>query len=125
MISPRCRDDDSIIIGTKQGYASRFLANVADLRPSGRASRGVKASHRVHHTRSLVHFVDDNQLIQQVQDAEHTYLHVVYPPPPPPSLSPPRRYPLFFNDYYFGQHKYLVVSRPERLRKLGGLETTR
>lgn len=39
----RCRDDDSIIIGTKQGYASRFLANVADLRPSGRASRGVKA----------------------------------------------------------------------------------
>eukprot|EP00903_Cladosiphon_okamuranus_P010462 g9898.t1 len=39
----RCREDDGIIIGSKQGYATRFLATTRDLRPSGRSSRGVKA----------------------------------------------------------------------------------
>lgn len=38
----RCREDDGIIIGSKQGYATRFLATTRDLRPSGRTSRGVK-----------------------------------------------------------------------------------
>ncbi|CAM9092331.1 unnamed protein product [Pylaiella littoralis] len=39
----RCRDEDGIIVGSKQGYATRFLANTRDLRPSGRSSRGAKA----------------------------------------------------------------------------------
>ncbi|CAN0050365.1 unnamed protein product, partial [Ectocarpus sp. 12 AP-2014] len=39
----RCCDEDGIVIGSKQGYATRFLANTKDLRPSGRTSRGVKA----------------------------------------------------------------------------------
>lgn len=38
----RCREDDNIIIASRQGYATRFLANVEGLRPSGRPSRGVK-----------------------------------------------------------------------------------
>ncbi|CAN0101672.1 unnamed protein product, partial [Hapterophycus canaliculatus] len=38
----RCRDEDGIVIGSEQGYATRFLATTKDLRPSGRASRGVK-----------------------------------------------------------------------------------
>lgn len=38
----RCREEDGIIIGSKQGYATRFLASTRDLRPSGRASRGVR-----------------------------------------------------------------------------------
>ncbi len=40
----RCRDEDGIIIGSKHGYATNFLATTRDLRPSGRASRGVKVS---------------------------------------------------------------------------------
>ncbi|CAM9675174.1 unnamed protein product, partial [Laminaria digitata] len=39
----RCREDDNIIIASRQGYATRFLANVEGLRPSGRPSRGVKS----------------------------------------------------------------------------------
>ncbi|CBN74882.1 DNA gyrase subunit A [Ectocarpus siliculosus] len=38
----RCCDENGIVIGSKQGYATRFLANQKDLRPSGRTSRGVK-----------------------------------------------------------------------------------
>ncbi|CAN0390006.1 unnamed protein product, partial [Scytosiphon promiscuus] len=38
----RCRDEDGIVIGSEQGYATRFLATAKDLRPSGRASRGVR-----------------------------------------------------------------------------------
>ncbi|CAM9940419.1 unnamed protein product, partial [Phaeothamnion confervicola] len=39
----RCSETDSVIIGTEQGYASRFLADSKQLRPTGRTSRGVKA----------------------------------------------------------------------------------
>ncbi|CAM9466525.1 unnamed protein product [Ascophyllum nodosum] len=39
----RCRNDDSVIIASRQGYVSHFLANVNDLRPSGRGSKGVKS----------------------------------------------------------------------------------
>ncbi|CAM9596691.1 unnamed protein product [Chrysoparadoxa australica] len=38
-----CTENDSIIIGTEQGYAMRFLSDNSQLRPTGRTSRGVKA----------------------------------------------------------------------------------
>jgi DNA gyrase subunit A len=37
----RCRDGDTILVGSNQGLATRFEAN--DLRPTGRTSRGVIA----------------------------------------------------------------------------------
>ncbi|MBW4649884.1 MAG: DNA topoisomerase (ATP-hydrolyzing) subunit A [Kastovskya adunca ATA6-11-RM4] len=39
----RARVDDSIIIGSRQGMAIHFLANHDQLRPLGRATRGVRA----------------------------------------------------------------------------------
>ena len=39
----RCTVRDSVIIGTRQGFATRFLVNDEQLRPTGRTSKGVLA----------------------------------------------------------------------------------